>query len=236
MNKGTILVIEDDKMIQNLMATTLEISNYSFQIASNAEQGILKAASFNPDVIILDLGLPDMDGIEVIKKVRSFSCVPIIVVSARIDNDDKIEALDAGADDYLTKPFNTEELLARIRVALRRKNYSGEESIQSSVFTNGSLRIDYAQGCVYVEDKEIHLTAIEYKLLCLLAKNLGKVLTHNYIKKEIWLDDNGCDSQLSLRVFVTNLRKKLNASDYIKTHIGIGYRMLQVAADSSSGS
>ncbi|CCY63948.1 putative uncharacterized protein [Clostridium sp. CAG:967] len=236
MNKGTILVIEDDKMIQNLMATTLEISNYSFQIASNAEQGILKAASYNPDVIILDLGLPDMDGIEVIKKVRSFSCVPIIVVSARIDNDDKIEALDAGADDYLTKPFNTEELLARIRVALRRKNYSGEESIQSSVFTNGSLRIDYAQGCVYVEDKEIHLTAIEYKLLCLLAKNLGKVLTHNYIKKEIWLDDNGCDSQLSLRVFVTNLRKKLNASDYIKTHIGIGYRMLQVAADSSSGS
>ena len=218
------------------MATTLEISNYSFQIASNAEQGILKAASYNPDVIILDLGLPDMDGIEVIKKVRSFSCVPIIVVSARIDNDDKIEALDAGADDYLTKPFNTEELLARIRVALRRKNYSGEESIQSSVFTNGSLRIDYAQGCVYVEDKEIHLTAIEYKLLCLLAKNLGKVLTHNYIKKEIWLDDNGCDSQLSLRVFVTNLRKKLNASDYIKTHIGIGYRMLQVAADSSSGS
>ncbi len=236
MNKGTILVIEDDKMIQNLMATTLEISNYSFQIASNAEQGILKAASYNPDVIILDLGLPDMDGIEVIKKVRSFSCVPIIVVSARIDNDDKIEALDAGADDYLTKPFNTEELLARIRVALRRKNYSGEESIQSSVFTNGSLRIDYAQGCVYVEDKEIHLTAIEYKLLCLLAKNLGKVLTHNYIKKEIWLDDNGCDSQLSLRVFVTNLRKKLNASDYIKTHIGIGYRMLQVAGDSSSGS
>ena len=236
MNKGTILVIEDDKMIQNLMATTLEISNYSFQIASNAEQGILKAASYNPDVIILDLGLHDMDGIEFIKKVRSFSCVPIIVVSARIDNDDKIEALDAGADDYLTKPFNTEELLARIRVALRRKNYSGEESIQSSVFTNGSLRIDYAQGCVYVEDKEIHLTAIEYKLLCLLAKNLGKVLTHNYIKKEIWLDDNGCDSQLSLRVFVTNLRKKLNASDYIKTHIGIGYRMLQVAADSSSGS
>ena len=160
----------------------------------------------------------------------------LLLLSVRIDNDDKIEALDAGADDYLTKPFNTEELLARIRVALRRKNYSGEESIQSSVFTNGSLRIDYAQGCVYVEDKEIHLTAIEYKLLCLLAKNLGKVLTHNYIKKEIWLDDNGCDSQLSLRVFVTNLRKKLNASDYIKTHIGIGYRMLQVAGDSSSGS
>lgn len=236
MNKGTVLVIEDDKMIQNLMATTLEISSYSFQTASNAEQGILKAASYNPDVIILDLGLPDMDGIEVIKKVRSFSCVPIIVVSARIDNDDKISALDEGADDYLTKPFNTEELLARIRAALRRKNYTNEENIQSTVFTNANLKIDYAQGCVYVDDKEIHLTAIEYKLLCLLAKNLGKVLTHNYIKREIWLDDNGCDSQLSLRVFVTNLRKKLNASDYIKTHIGIGYRMLQVSGDSSSAS
>ncbi|CDE58805.1 putative uncharacterized protein [Fusobacterium sp. CAG:439] len=227
MNKGTVLVIEDDKMIQNLMSTTLEISNYAYQIAPNAEQGILKAASYNPDVIILDLGLPDMDGIEVIKKVRSFSNIPIIVVSARIDNEDKISALDAGADDYLTKPFNTEELLARIRVALRRKTYTSEETVQTSVFTNGNLKIDYAQGCVYVDDKEVHLTAIEYKLLCLLAKNLGKVLTHNYIKKEIWLDDNGCDSQLSLRVFVTNLRKKLNASDYIKTHIGIGYRMLQ---------
>ena len=227
MNKGTVLVIEDDKMIQNLMSTTLEISNYTDQIAPNAEQGILKAASYNPDVIILDLGLPDMDGIEVIKKVRSFSNIPIIVVSARIDNEDKISALDAGADDYLTKPFNTEELLARIRVALRRKTYTSEETVQTSVFTNGNLKIDYAQGCVYVDDKEVHLTAIEYKLLCLLAKNLGKVLTHNYIKKEIWLDDNGCDSQLSLRVFVTNLRKKLNASDYIKTHIGIGYRMLQ---------
>ena len=227
MNKGTVLVIEDDKMIQNLMSTTLEISNYTYQIAPNAEQGILKAASYNPDVIILDLGLPDMDGIEVIKKVRSFSNIPIIVVSARIDNEDKISALDAGADDYLTKPFNTEELLARIRVALRRKTYTSEETVQTSVFTNGNLKIDYAQGCVYVDDKEVHLTAIEYKLLCLLAKNLGKVLTHNYIKKEIWLDDNGCDSQLSLRVFVTNPRKKLNASDYIKTHIGIGYRMLQ---------
>ena len=228
MNKGTVLVIEDDKMIQNLMSTTLEISNYTYQIAPNAEQGILKAASYNPDVIILDLGLPDMDGIEVIKKVRSFSNIPIIVVSARIDNEDKISALDAGADDYLTKPFNTEELLARIRVAVRRTNYGNEPSVQSNVFENGNLKIDYTSNCVYVDGQEVHLTAIEYKLLCLLAKNIGKVLTHNYIKQEIWLDDNGCDSQLSLRVFVTNLRKKLNASEYIKTHIGIGYRMLQV--------
>ena len=145
-----------------------------------------------------------------------------------------MRGLRAGADDYLTKPFNTEELLARIRAALRRKSYSNDEKVQDSIFINGNLKIDYAQGCVYVDDKEVHLTAIEYKLLCLLAKNLGKVLTHNYIKKEIWLDDNGCDSQLSLRVFVTNLRKKLNASDYIKTHVGIGYRMLQISNENSS--
>ena len=214
--KGTILVM------------TLEIFNYNYQIASNATQGILKASSYNPDVIILDLGLPDIDGIEVIKKIRSFSLTPIIVVSARIENEDKILALDEGADDYLTKPFNTEELLARIRVAMRHKNISKnvqEES--SSIFINGDLKIDYVKGCVYVQEEEIHLTAIEYKLLCLFAKNIGKVLTHNHIKKEIWLDDNGCDSQLSLRVFVTNLRKKLKNTDYIKTHIGIGYRMLQ---------
>lgn len=227
--KGTILVIEDDKVIQNLIGTTLEIFNYNYQIASNATQGILKATSYNPDVIILDLGLPDMDGIEVIKKIRSFSLIPIIIVSARIENEDKILALDEGADDYLTKPFNTEELLARIRVAMRHTNISKNvHEENNSIFVNGDLKIDYVKGCVYIQEEEIHLTAIEYKLLCLFAKNVGKVLTHNYIKKEIWLDDNGCDSQLSLRVFVTNLRKKLKNTDYIKTHIGIGYRMLQI--------
>lgn len=228
MNKSTILVIEDDRAIQNLIATTLEINDYAYQTASSYAEGIMKFTSHNPDVVILDLGLPDKDGIEVIKKVRTFSGVPIIVVSARTDNEDKINALDEGADDYLTKPFNTQELLARIRVALRHKSYNAEKDEQSSIFTNGNLKIDYANGCVYVDDEEIHLTAIEYKLLCLLSKNTGKVLTHNYIKKEIWLDDNGCDSQLSLRVFVTNLRKKLKSTDYIKTHIGIGYRMVKV--------
>ncbi len=226
--KTNILVIEDDKMIQNLIATTLELNNYNFHTAMTAQQGLLKITSEIFDVIILGLGLPDMDGINVIRKIRSFSKIPIIVVSARIDNADKIAALDEGADDYITKPFNTEELLARIRVAVRRTNYGNEPSVQSNVFENGNLKIDYTSNCVYVDGQEVHLTAIEYKLLCLLAKNIGKVLTHNYIKQEIWLDDNGCDSQLSLRVFVTNLRKKLNASEYIKTHIGIGYRMLQV--------
>lgn len=226
MNKGLILVIEDDRAIQNLIGTTLEVTGYNYQIAPNAMEGLLKVTSYNPEVIILDLGLPDMDGINVIKKIRSFSDVPIIVVSARTENNDKILALDEGADDYLTKPFNTEELLARIRVAIRHKGNNLAQK-QESVFTNGNLKIDYSKGCVYIEGTEIHLTAIEYKLLCLLAQNIGKVLTHNHIKKEIWMDDNGCDSQLSLRVFVTNLRKKLNA-DYIKTHIGIGYRMLKL--------
>jgi len=227
MNKGLILVIEDDKAIQNLISTTLEITGYNYQISPNASDGLLKVTSYNPDVVILDLGLPDMDGVNVIKKIRSFSGVPIIVVSARTENDDKILALDEGADDYLTKPFNTEELLARVRVAIRHKN-NNEIQKQEPIFINGNLKINYIENCVYLDEEEIHLTAIEYKLLCLLAQNIGKVLTHNHIKKEIWMDDNGCDSQLSLRVFVTNLRKKLNASDYIKTHIGIGYRMLKV--------
>lgn len=228
MNKGLILIIEDDRAIQCLISTTLEISDYSYQIASSAKDGILKLTSYNPDVIILDLGLPDMDGIDVIKKVRTFSSIPIIGVSARMDNNDKIMALDLGADDYLTKPFNTKELLARIRVALRHKTAANLQDQTGAVFTNGNLKIDYETSCVFVDDKEIHLTAIEYKLLCLLARNVDKVLTHNFIKKEIWFDDNGCDSQLSLRVFVTNLRKKLDAASYIKTHIGIGYRMLRV--------
>lgn len=229
MNKGTILVIEDDKAIQNLIGTTLEIFDYNYLIASNAKEGILKITSYNPDVVILDLGLPDIDGIEVIKKVRAFSLIPIIVVSARTDNQDKITALDSGADDFLTKPFNTEELLARIRVAMRHKQQTAQTEPQNHIFTNGNLKIDYDTGCVYVDDNVVHLTAIEYKLLCLLAKNSGKVLTHNHIKQDIWNDENGCDSQLSLRVFVTNLRKKLNAADYIITHIGIGYRMLNVS-------
>lgn len=226
--KTNILVIEDDKMIQNLITTTLELNNYCIQSALSAQQGLIKVTSENFDVILLDLGLPDMDGIDVIKKIRSFSNIPIIVISARTDNADKIAALDEGADDYITKPFNTEELLARIRVAIRRNNYRSAQAVQSNIFVNGNLKIDYVSNCVYVDEQEVHLTAIEYKLLCLLAQNIGKVLTHNYIKQKIWLDDNGCDSQLSLRVFVTNLRKKLNASEYIKTHIGIGYRMLQV--------
>jgi len=227
MNKqGNILVIEDDKIIRNLITTTLEISNYSVRAANNAKDGILKSTGSSFDVILLDLGLPDIDGMEVIRKIRSFSLVPIIVVSARTEYEDKIQALDEGADDYITKPFNTEELLARVRAAIRRNKHLSQNI--SNIFENGNLKIDFDKNSVQVDGTEVHLTAIEYKLLCLFAKNLDKVLTHNFIKQEIWLDSNGVDSQLSLRVFVTNLRKKLNGGDYIKTHIGIGYRMTQI--------
>ena len=187
------------------------------------------------DVVFLDLGLPDIDGIEIIKRIREWSNMPIIVISARSEDEDKIEALDAGADDYLTKPFSVEELLARLRVMQRRIALlkSDSEINEKSVYTNGRLKIDYAAGCAYIEDAELKLTPIEYKLLCLLAQNTGKVLTHKYITQKIW--GSAWDSNVaSLRVFMATLRKKLedeNASVvYIQTHVGIGYRMLKVDA------
>lgn len=231
MIKPFILIVEDDEAIKNLIATTLETQHYHFHTAGNGNQAILEAVSHNPDIVILDLGLPDIDGIDIIKKIRSWSMMPIIVVSARSTDQDKIEALDAGADDYLTKPFSVEELLARLRVAIRRIHYSNIENTQQNVqFTNGELTIDYAAGCAYVNDKELHLTPIEYKLLVLLSKNIGKVLTHNYITKEIW--GNSWENNVaSLRVFMATLRKKIEADPhhqkYIQTHIGVGYRMLK---------
>ena len=172
-----------------------------------------------------------MDGMEVIKRVRSWSNVPIIVISARSEDTDKIDALDAGADDYLTKPFSVEELLARLRVTQRRLAVmNGDGAGRESVFTNGRLRIDYGAGCAYLGEKEMHLTPIEYKLLCLLARNTGKVLTHNFILNEIWGSSAFSDTP-SLRVFMATLRKKLEVDpshpQYIQTHIGVGYRMIR---------
>ena len=231
MNKTSILVVEDDKAIRNLITTTLNAHDYNYASAENGEAAILMAVSKNPDVIILDLGLPDIDGIEIIKKVRTWSNNPIIIVSARSEDKDKIDALDAGADDYLTKPFSVDELLARIRVAVRKMTYSNDFDEKSTVFINGDLKIDYSAGCVFIEQQEIHLTPIEYKLLCLLAKNVGKVLTHNYILKEVWINALESDTP-SLRVFMATLRKKIEKDTanpvYIQTHIGIGYRMMRV--------
>lgn len=231
MYKPKILVVEDDPAITNLIRTTLDTQEYQYHTAKNGAEALLDAVSYNPDVIILDLGLPDMDGVEIIHKVRGWSMVPIIVVSARSEDQDKVEALDAGADDYLTKPFSIDELLARLRVALRRSRAEeGAAQTQSSIYRNGGIVIDYAAGCVYMEGNEVHLTPIEYKLLCVLAKNTGKVLTHNYILKEVWGSVLASDTP-SLRVFMETLRKKIekNPSDpkYIQTHIGVGYRMIR---------
>ncbi len=230
MNKPLILVVEDDAAVRNLITTTLETHQYRFHTAPNGETAILEAASYNPDIVLLDLGLPDLDGVDVIKKIRSWSSMPIIVISARSEDTDKIDALDAGADDYLTKPFSVEELLARLRVTLRRLN-SVQGGAETSTFTNGELQIDYAAGCASLRGEELHLTPIEYKLLCLLAKNVGKVLTHTFITKEIW--GTAWENDVaSLRVFMATLRKKIekDPSDpqYIQTHIGVGYRMLKV--------
>lgn len=232
MNKPLILVVEDDSAVRNLIMTTLETHDYKYRTALTGESAILEAVSHNPDVVLLDLGLPDIDGIDIIRKIRTWSQMPIIVISARSEDTDKIDALDAGADDYLTKPFSVEELLARLRVTLRRLNYTQSAATSESVvFVNGDLKIDYSAGCVFMAENELHLTPIEYKLLCLLAKNTGKVLTHTFITHEIW--GSAWDNDVaSLRVFMATLRKKieLDASSpkYIQTHVGVGYRMLRI--------
>ncbi|MGN0563726.1 MAG: response regulator [Candidatus Heritagella sp.] len=232
MNKPLILVVEDDLSVKNLITTTLQTHGYRFLTAQNGASAIIEASSHNPDIVLLDLGLPDMDGVDVIRKIRSWSNMPILVISARSEDTDKIEALDAGADDYLTKPFSVEELLARLRVTQRRLTMmQSENQNQSSVFTNGALRINYAAGCAYLNEKELHLTPIEYKLLCVLAQNVGKVLTHTFLTQKIW--GSSWDNDIaSLRVFMATLRKKLEAApdspQYIQTHIGVGYRMMKV--------
>lgn len=232
MNKYMILVVEDDPSVKSLITTTLQMHDYRYITASGGNAAIMQTTSHRPDIILLDLGLPDMDGVDVIKKVRTWSNVPIIVISARSEDTDKIDALDAGADDYLTKPFSVEELLARLRVTQRRLAImQNENKTDESVFTNGLLRIDYAAGCAYMNGEELHLTPIEYKLLCLLAHNIGKVLTHTYITQKIWGSSMESDIA-SLRVFMATLRKKLeanpNSPQYIQTHIGVGYRMMKV--------
>ena len=230
--KPNILVVEDDKPIRSLITTTLETQNYRYITAENGAIAILQAVTHKPDIILLDLGLPDIDGVEVIKKIRTWSMMPIIVISARSDSKDKILALDAGADDYLTKPFSVEELLARLRSTLRRIQYLEMRGAdEENSFTNGSLTIDYAAAEVRVDGKEVHLMPIEYNLICLLAQNVGKVLTHQFILDKVWA--NAIESDVaSLRVYMASLRKKIegteNKGKYIQTHIGIGYRMIKI--------
>ena len=230
MNKPLILVVEDDAPIRNLITTTLKTQDYKYIAAATASEALQQATIHAPDVMLLDLGLPDLDGIEVIRRIRSWSAMPIIVISARSEDSDKIEALDSGADDYLTKPFSVEELLARIRTTLRRLSYVqiGAGSSEGT-FDTGELHIDFDAGIATMDGEELHLTPIEYKLLCLLAHNADKVLTHQFILHEIWGTATKSDLA-SLRVFMGTLRKKIESDPahprYIQTHVGIGYRLV----------
>lgn len=233
MPKPLVLVVEDDRPVRNLITLTLETQGYRYKTAEKGSEAIMASVSHQPDLMILDLGLPDMDGVEIIKKTRIWSNLPIIVVSARSDDSDKIAALDAGADDYLTKPFSVDELLARLRVALRRLQFMQNAGPDSTVFVNGAFKIDYTAGCAYVNENEIHLSPIEFKLLCLMSRNVGKVLTHNSFLKEVWQNTLPNDTP-SLRVYMATLRKKIETplgQKLIQTHAGIGYRMLKLPAD-----
>lgn len=226
-----ILVVEDDRAVRNLISTTLQINDYEYDLAIDGKNALQLMTSNKYDIVFIDLGLPDIDGIEIIKKFRDFSTTPIIVISARTHDEDKIEALDAGADDFLTKPFNVDELLARVRSTLRRINYAENNSVEDKIsFENGDIRIDYPSRSVFIKGEEIHLMPIEYSLLCLLAENVGKVLTHQYILKNIWVNYLASDLS-SLRVYMTSLRKKiekLTDDKYIQTHVGVGYKMIRI--------
>lgn len=225
--KELILLIEDEPQMRRFLRITLETRGYRFVEAATAQEGLMQATTRNPDVVLLDLGLPDLDGLEVTKRLREWTQVPVIVISAREQEQDKVRALDAGADDYLTKPFNAEELLARIRVALRHASRSGLAQ-QEPVFILDTLRLDLAKRQVFVGEQEVHLTPIEYKLLTTLVRHAGKVVTHSQLLKEVWGPAHVNEVQY-LRVYMTQLRHKLEADParprFLMNEPGIGYRL-----------
>ncbi|MCR3922428.1 MAG: response regulator transcription factor [Firmicutes bacterium] len=222
----SILVVEDDKYIMSLITMFLKDEGYKTVAAATGKEALALFYANNPDIILLDLGLPDIDGMEVIRQIREKSDAPIIVVSAREEVTDKISALYSGADDYMTKPFYPGELLARIRVAQRKKD-SINHSDHLGMFTRDNLRVDYGKGLVFVDGNEVHLTPMEYKLLKLLIANKGKVLTHSYIINQIWGYGETGDAN-GLRVFMASLRRKIEKDTanprFILTQVGIGYR------------
>lgn len=224
------LVVEDETQMLRFLRTALSAQGYRVVEAETAQAALIAVTTHNPEIILLDLGLPDGDGIDLTRQIREWSRVPIIVISARGREDDKVAALDAGADDYLTKPFGVNELTARMRVALRHAAQAGSDS-SSTVIEIGPLRIDQVRREVSVQERQVHLTPIEYRLLVLLAKNAGKVLTHRQILKEVWgsayLNENHY-----LRVFMTQLRRKIEPDSarprLLITEPGVGYRMKDV--------
>jgi two-component system KDP operon response regulator KdpE len=229
--KSLCLVVEKNTTERNVISTLLKNNDYRCITAGSGEIALMEAFTHNPDMILVNIDLPDMHGMEFIQRIRKWSNIPIMVLSERIEDAEKIHALDMGADDYMTKPFSTGELLARFRVMQRHLALAQGENGLASVFENGDLKIDFAKGCAYIKDEEIHLTPIEYKLLCLFSKNVGKVLTHSYITQMVW-GSSWDNNVASLRVFMAILRKKIEKQPetprYIQTHVGVGYRMMKV--------
>ncbi len=227
-NEPLILVIEDERPIRNFLKSALQTQSYRVLEAEKGREGLSLAASHVPDIVLLDLGLPDMDGIEVIKELRAWFSPPILILSARGQERDKIAALDAGADDYLTKPFGVGELLARIRVALRNRVRREMNEAGGTVFSVGGLKVDLESRRVFVEGEEVHLTPIEFKLLAVLVKNAGKVVTHMHLLREVW-GPASADQLHYVRIYMAGLRKKLEKDSarprYLLTEVGVGYRL-----------
>ncbi|HJR78049.1 MAG TPA: response regulator [Nitrospiraceae bacterium] len=227
-NESSILLIEDEQEIRRFLRNTLPAHGYRLYEAVSGQEGLAQAQARNPDLVLVDLGLPDMDGLDVIRKLREWSQTPIIVLSARGQEQVKVTALDGGADDYMTKPFGIDELLARLRTALRHAARSHVDSDGGETFTSGELKIDLVRRHVYVGEKEIHLTPIEYKLLATLAKHAGLVMTHRQLLKEVWGPLHVEESQY-LRVYMRQLRSKVETDParprYLLTELGVGYRL-----------
>lgn len=225
-NLATIILVEDEAQIRRFLRTSLTAESYQVIEAETGKQGLIEAATRKPDLIILDLGLPDMDGVEVVRDLRTWSSVPIVILSARSQESDKISALDAGADDYLVKPFGIGELLARIRVALRHMSSKTDED--EGVFSVDELQVDMIHRKVKVRGTEVHLTPIEYRLLSVLIKYAGKVLTHQFLLKEVW-GPNHVERAHYLRIYMGTLRHKLEADPaqprFLLTEVGVGYRL-----------
>lgn len=229
--KLSVLVIEDEKSICDFIAKTLNASDYKAVTAGSGKEGLAILTSALPDLVLLDLGLPDMDGIDIIKQTRKWSSLPIIVISARVQEREKVAALDAGADDYITKPFGTDELLARIRTAIRHSNKIVDDKVNSTrPYSARGLVVDFGKRLVTVEGKEIHLTRVEYKIVSMLAQNSDKVITYSSLIEQVWgpyADDNN----RILRVNMANIRRKIEKNpgepEYIFTELGVGYRMIE---------
>ena len=230
--RDRVLVVEDDKRINSFYKTVLEANNYDVLFAQTGAEAYSMITSQCPDVVLLDLGLPDMDGMKILKSVREWSSMPVIVVSARTHEKDKVAALDMGADDYITKPFGTSELLARIRTAIRhtRSSLAAQTGAMTGTFVSGGLTIDYDKHRVFIDGKDAGLTQNEYKIVSLLGKFSGKVLTYDYIIKEIWGPNMKNDNRI-LRVNMANIRRKIEKNpaepEYIFTEVGVGYRIVE---------